>query len=139
MSLAGRIGYAATYIAVLVFITVPIQASYGKIDLVLLFVPGVLFLIGLALLMRDPLARKLNWKLLWSASPTGAIGVALTMYGTLTLPSIVRLNLVQGYPIESWWQYLAMGAGALLLGVIVLLTRSPIKDPTISHTRPRAQ
>ena len=36
MSLAGRIGYAATYIAVLVFITVAIQASYGKIDLVLL-------------------------------------------------------------------------------------------------------
>lgn len=128
MSVISRVGYAVAYVGFLILVTTIVDLFNGVADPVLWSISVVLLLIGIPLLMQAPYAKKLKWRLLWSSSPTGTIGVALTLYGTMVLFS-VRRNLMQHIPIETWWQYLVMGTGALLLGIGMLVSRNPIKEP----------
>lgn len=127
MSFAGRVGYVLLNIAFYVLI-VAIVAFWGQDSFVLLIAGGLLLVIGTGLLSSDPLAKKLKWKLLYSASNSGRLGVPLIMYGTTTLLTITRINLTGGIPISHWWLYPVMSVAALLVGIVVLLSRTPVKE-----------
>jgi hypothetical protein len=128
MSLLSRIGYLASYIGVMFLIPATVQTSYGGPDVVLWLLAGLPLLIGLPLLFSDPLPRKLKWRIGVSSSPTGTVGVAITMYGVLTFSTISFPQLRVGGPIESWWLYFVISLVALVLGSVMLLVKPPLMD-----------